>query len=333
MAYRVRLSLGLAGLALSAAAGVARSDSPISLALPLDCRIGQTCFIQQYPDQDPGPGAKDYACGSRTYDGHDGIDIRVPSKAARLAGVPVLAAAAGTVKGARDGMADADPRTLASGAIKDKECGNGAVITHADGWETQYCHMEQGSVRVRPGQTVKAGDQLGLVGQSGQAEFPHLHLTVRKDGKWVNPLAYGAAPGQCRGGRSLFTPAATQALSYKSPDVLNIGFTDAPPTAAGVEDGLPAVVSFTPDAAALVFYVRLIGLEAGDVQHVVLIGPDGKIMAESKIPPLDQSKAQYFAFAGKKRTAPWAAGTYAGKVEVIRAGKPVLSRDAQLVVR
>lgn len=46
------------------------------LSLPLDCKFGETCFIQQYFDHDPTQGAKDYRCGPMAYDGHDGVDLR-----------------------------------------------------------------------------------------------------------------------------------------------------------------------------------------------------------------------------------------------------------------
>lgn len=314
-------------------AGLAAADAPFTLAMPLACEVGRTCFIQQYADHDAGPGVKDYACGSRTYDGHDGVDIRVPDDAAMRRGVAVTAAAAGVVKGRRDGVADIDPRKLPAPIPSDRMCGNGVVISHPGGWETQYCHMRQGSVTVGVGAEVKAGQVLGQVGQSGAAEFPHLHLTVRKDGKWVDPFAFGAPAAACRGGASLFDAAAAKALSYKSPDLLNIGFTTQAPTAESVEAGMAPVASLTPDAAALVFYVRLIGLEKGDVQTAVLKAPSGEVMAETTVPALDRPKAQYFAFIGKRRTQPWAAGTYTGQVTVTRAGKAVLTRSATLTVR
>ena len=66
--------------------------------------------------------------------------------------------------------------------VSDRECGNGVVIQHNDGFETQYCHMAQGSITVSTGQTC-CGHTLGKVGLSGQTQFPHLHVAVRKDGK------------------------------------------------------------------------------------------------------------------------------------------------------
>lgn len=76
------------------------------LGFPMDCTLGDTCFIQQYADRDPGPSAQDFSCGPLVYDGHEGTDFALPDMAAMDAGVTVRAAAAGIVKGARDGMPD-----------------------------------------------------------------------------------------------------------------------------------------------------------------------------------------------------------------------------------
>ncbi len=62
------------------------------LAFPAGCTLGQDCYIQQYHDHDPGPEATDYTCGPLSYDGHDGTDIALPTRAAMAAGVAVLAA-------------------------------------------------------------------------------------------------------------------------------------------------------------------------------------------------------------------------------------------------
>jgi hypothetical protein len=67
--------LALAGAAL---AETAAADPP-RLQVPVACEVGRTCFIQNYLDQDPSPESKDFACGTLTYDGHNGTDFRVPT--------------------------------------------------------------------------------------------------------------------------------------------------------------------------------------------------------------------------------------------------------------
>ena len=51
------------------------SAHALELRLPIRCDVGATCEIQNYVDLDPSPKARDYQCGSRTYDGHKGIDF------------------------------------------------------------------------------------------------------------------------------------------------------------------------------------------------------------------------------------------------------------------
>ena len=84
-----RLCACLLGSASLAAA------EPFSLDFPVDCTLGETCYIQQYVDHDPGPGARDFTCQGLSYDGHKGTDIALPTLAAMAQGVRVRAAAPG----------------------------------------------------------------------------------------------------------------------------------------------------------------------------------------------------------------------------------------------
>ena len=55
--------------------------------------------------------------------------------------------------------------------------GNRVIVTHPDGTETWYCHMD--SFAVSEGESVEAGTQVGALGMSGNTTGPHLHLEVR----------------------------------------------------------------------------------------------------------------------------------------------------------
>ena len=128
-------------------------------------------------------------------------------------------------------------------AVKDRECGNGVLIDHADGWATQYCHMKKGSIRVDEGDTVATGTPLGEVGLSGMTEFPHVHFTVYKDDTEVDPFALEPATpsSACTfagdEGTSIWTPEAKAALAYRPAFVLNAGFADAAVEMEQVEFG------------------------------------------------------------------------------------------------
>ncbi len=322
-----RSLLGLAAFALAAVLGAPAltqaSAEPPRLALPIACVLGKTCEIQNYMDRDAGPGAKDYRCGSRTYDAHSGVDFRLLDLPAQKAGVDVLAAADGRVLRVRDGVADISVKEAGPETVKGRECGNGLVIEHAGGLSTQYCHMAKNSLVVKPGDLVRTGAPLGKVGLSGNTEYPHLHFTVLRNGVTIDPFAPEAARGTtCGSGASLWRSDISNALAYKPRAVLNTGFAAGPITMDQVEAG-----GLKADAAspALVAYVRAIGLKTGDEGMLTLTDPSGRVVAASKpdTPPRDQ--AQRLLYAGKARPAQgWPKGRYEAVYRVKHDGAVVL---------
>ncbi len=98
---------------------------------------------------------------------HTGVDFTAPT------GTPIYSTGNGVVKRAqRDNT------------------GYGLMveIDHGYGYSTLYAHMSK--VNVRPGQQVKRGEILGLVGNTGISNGPHLHYEVKRNGKKVNPVNY-----------------------------------------------------------------------------------------------------------------------------------------------
>lgn len=74
---------------------------------------------------------------------------------------------------------------------KDKYLGNNVTISHGNGITTVYGHMKDMKTRVvREGQSVKRGEVIGYVGQTGKAVGPHVHYEVHRDGKPVNPYFF-----------------------------------------------------------------------------------------------------------------------------------------------
>jgi hypothetical protein len=299
----------------------------IELRLPIDCEVGRTCVIQHYVDRDPSANAQDYQCGTLTYDGHNGTDFRLPTTAIQRAGIDVLAAAEGRVQHVRDGMPDISVSTPSAPSVDDRECGNGVIIAHADGWESQYCHMALGSLRVKPGEFVRPGQPIGRVGLSGRTEFPHLHFTVRLRGQVVDPFAFGAPEGACGGGVTLWSAGLRASLAYRAPAILNTGFANAPVTMGQIESGEAGQEAPALEASALVAFVRAIGLKAGDLQQLWVRTPDGRMLAEHSEKPLERNKAQSMLYVGKKRPpSGWPAGTYQATYRIVREGKVVLEQ-------
>lgn len=66
--------------------------------------------------------------------------------------------------------------------------GNCIDIQHDNGLLTRYAHCSR--LLVIEGATVKKGDQIAIVGSTGNSHGPHLHFEVRKNGKAVDPMQY-----------------------------------------------------------------------------------------------------------------------------------------------
>ncbi len=322
---------------LTVAAGLtsspARAAAP-SLSLPIACTIGPGCQIQNYADDDAGAGVRDYACGALSYDGHKGTDIRLRDIAAMERGVNVLAAADGVVKAVRDDMADVSIREAGPASVTGRECGNGVVIDHGEGWVTQYCHLRRGSIRVKSGAQVTRGDMLGMVGLSGFTEFAHVHFELRNGAKIINPFT-GVTLGAAACGSSsgaLWNESAAAALAYKPAAFLAGGFSTAPVTMSDAERGPPVAPNST--SSALVAYVRVLGVRAGDVETLTVTGPGGSAFAAKGPEPLPKAKVQWLSFAGRKLTsAAWTPGTYSATYSLERQGKKIIDERFSFQLR
>lgn len=99
--------------------------------------------------------------GKRSY--HSGVDMACPQ------GTPVYAALGGTV----------------TSVGYNNVYGNYIIVTHHSGYKTLYGHLSK--QLVTRGKWVDTNSRIGLVGSTGLSTGPHLHFTVYKFGKTVNP--------------------------------------------------------------------------------------------------------------------------------------------------
>ncbi|MBF0165597.1 MAG: M23 family metallopeptidase [Magnetococcales bacterium] len=321
---------------LLGAGGLARAERPpLPLHLPVDCVPGANCFIQNHLDHDPGPLAVDYRHGSLTYDGHKGTDFRVRTFRDMRAGVAVLAAADGVVKAIREGMPDGPASGVVDEqAIGERLAGNSVLIDHGAGWESQYGHLLAGSVAVTPGQTVRAGDRLGLIGQSGLAQFPHVHFEERYNGQPIDPFDARDPERPDVPGEVLWRPEIRPTLTYHHAGELSSGFSPVIPDATLVAD--PADTPFNPRERALIFWVHFFGARRGDTETIRLLDPQGRVLAEQR----DQAvkhQARTIRYLGRPRhksLTAWPAGTYTGEFILERAGfvEPLIRLSKQLTI-
>ena len=92
--------------------------------------------------------------------------------------------------------------------------GNFVMIDHENGEYSLYAHLQPGSVRVRTGERIAAGAQLGKLGSSGNSTEPHLHFQVCDA---PDPLACAGIPVQFR---DVTLPYADYPREVQSGDVV-----------------------------------------------------------------------------------------------------------------
>jgi hypothetical protein len=319
------LRCSLVSLAMTAAGPAPALATPPQLALPIACEPAKSCWIVNYLDHDRGEGVRDYACGTATYNAgatnaHNGVDFALRDLPAMASGVAVLAAAAGTVIGVRDGMDDVSVRERGASAVERRECGNGVRIDHGDGWATQYCHMKKGSIAVKAGDRVTTGARLGEVGLSGLSEYPHLHFQVEKDGEPIDPfVGTGRATGCGLGEAPLWRSEVLGRLPYRPTAIFNVGFA---PGQADPEDARRGAYAATlpATAPAMVLWADAFNVRRGDRFVFTIQDPRGRTIF-THIADIEMDQARRFAFAGRKRSAEeWARGTYRGEVRIVRGG-------------
>ena len=319
--------LGTALAILTLAVALPATAQPPKLSLPLDCDIGRTCYIEDYVDTDPGPGQRDYTCGIKSRDDHRGIDFMLLSFDDMEAGVNVLAAASGTVAATRDGMADTPVTAETRDAIRGQECGNAVRVDHGDGWQTLYCHMKQGSLSVRQGDMVKAGDVLGQVGLSGLTNAPHVHLGVLRDGQIVDPFAPDARD-TC--GAPLDQSLWEITLPYDPAGLFTAGFSTAVPEFEAVRSGAARASTAQPDQP-IVLYGHVFYAQPGDLLTLTAEGPQGEIFTHEIT--LDAPQAQLFrAFGRKAPEGGWEPGDYRGYVRLTRGETILAVRHADIPI-
>lgn len=303
------------------------SAQDFTLGLPVDCDMETHCYIQQYMDHDPSKNASDMRCGPLTYDGHSGTDFAIRNPLKIPTGVNVIASAPGTIKALRDGIQDVPYSSNNANNVKGQECGNGVVVAHSGGWETQYCHLKNGSIAVRVGDTVQQGSVLGKIGLSGRTQFPHVHVSVRRNGNRIDPFAPR--------GRSTCDAASetlwSQPVNYVAGGLLSLRFFETLPQIETHRFGRPSP-PITNTSPAIVVSAFGFGALSGDTITIEIHGPKSLVFEHTV--KLDRNQAQFIRSGGKKRTRKyWRSGTYRARAVMMRNNEIISELKTELIVR
>ncbi|MCG8529747.1 MAG: M23 family metallopeptidase [Desulfovibrionales bacterium] len=300
---------------------------------PLEYPKDGYCYVQNYVDVQPESGGQDCYGLARSYEKHRGTDFRV-SYNAMLDGVHVLAAADGVVVRTRDGMEDTYIISMAKD-VNGQECGNGVILDHGNGWQTQYCHLKEGSVRVQQGDRVAVGEPIGAVGLSGKTEFAHVHFQVTHNGTIVCPFSGEAymASAEVPDREPLWADVREDMLRYTSPQLLRVDYSDFLPDSSRDVLRRPRFTQvLNVGNNPVVFSVVMAMLNKGDHLVVRLSTLDGVEIAK-KVVDVTTFTPQRFDFVGRKDSQNFVGKTLEGCVELWRDGTQLVEHRSVVAIR
>lgn len=303
--------------------------------LPVDCTLGEDCWVANYVDVNPKEGlAEDLRCNNKTYDGHKGTDFALRSRGEMQEGVNVLAARAGTVERLRDGESDSikNPEELEQIKELQKECGNGIFIDHGAAIKTVYCHLKKDSIKVAAGDKVEVGDIIGQVGQSGLAEFPHLHFGILWENSVIDPYTGLTNLDGCGSHKGSLWKNSDSML-YTPVSIYDGGFRANAPDFKAIEEGQDNPDFISAESPAFVFWSAFYGVREGDIITMSIADKQGRLFVSRDIEQPKTRTRQYY-YTGrslKGKTLP--TGLYKGLVTLEREGIAKRTKEFDIEIR
>lgn len=230
--------------------------------IPIDGAYLNDYFLVNYVDWSFA-GYTDYLCGSKSYDGHQGTDFVIRNFSQMDSGVAVFAAKDGIVTYVIDTLFDRN-KTAISGGL-----GNYICIKHDNLFYTYYGHLKKNSALVSAGDSVLAGEIIGLVGSSGYTSDPHLHFEV-----WYDSLInWDPFSGTCGNPQTLWIDSLTYNESF---GVIDHDCNNFIPTLDTLKERLPSQEIFSYPADTVInFWMQGYGVLDNDISKVKWIAPDG----------------------------------------------------------
>ena len=224
--------------------------------------------ISNHVDLDTTSGVRDFACGTRPYNGHQGTDIFLwpyPWNVMDRTENRVVAALPGMIVQKNDGAFDRQCQWVSSPPA------NFVVIRHDNGLLGYYWHLKNGSVTTKAvGARVAVGEQIGFVGSSGSSTGPHLHFEIRDGGGTVvDPYA-----GQCGAPTTHWTHQARAV----DPTLVRIAtHSIAPPPASNCDNPNPGYATRFLRGATVYAAAYFRDQQASTAATIAVLRPDGSV--------------------------------------------------------
>lgn len=225
----------------------------------------------------PNGALTDYNCGTRTYDwatgNHEGTDYILwpyPWKRMQENTMEIIAAAPGIIINKKNAASDLN--CLNNGNPN----WNGIVVEHSDGSIAIYMHFKKNSATTKEiGDTVAAGEFIGIAGSSGSSTIPHLHFEIRD----ANDNLIDPYKGTCN---TINADSwwATQE-NYYVPRINRISthYSITDDTTCPVVENTYERLNFNNgDLMVLKLYYR--DIKPGDVTHIKITSPNGVVSSD-----------------------------------------------------
>ena len=305
---------------VSCVSAVAETPPPPELLFPLTCDAPANCIPLVYADHLPGPGVQDYNCGLNAREQSGVTHIALRSLAEVDLNISVLAAARGKVRGTRDGIRDEGPELRDANGKPPPFCGNAVEIIHEGGWISRYCHMREGSVLVKAGDDLQAGDVIGYAGWSGKAPLPGLGFRLKHENIILDPFTGKSLGENCTAkGKPLWTGIPAKAKEYEDIIVIDAGFSATPqPLLPDIIRGYHRQTTLPATAPSLVFWALIGNVVPGEQRTLQIVGPDDKIVAEQKHTERDINPVMLLHTGAMRPKQGWLPGTYSASIVISR---------------
>lgn len=193
-------------------------NKTISLTLPLQCTLGEDCFILYYPDRIVQGGFRDYKCGKLSFENNKSVVFNYISATEELPGIEVIAASEGVVSKVVLDKPTKGVNSMVNTGIPY------VIISHKNGFKTKYSFLNRHKILVKKGQRVSRADVIAFTNDIN-AGFNELYFSVLKRGRAIDPfLGADAAYGCDSRGKSLwqdnipYTPVTVTNSKFQSND-------------------------------------------------------------------------------------------------------------------
>ncbi|MGL4424167.1 MAG: peptidoglycan DD-metalloendopeptidase family protein, partial [Gemmataceae bacterium] len=272
---------------------------PQKFIVPVNGVLGKDFTYLGYNDLDPKGGSLvDSQGGKFAYDNASKMSIGIANYARMDTGISVIAAADGVVESVADGNFDRQTDN------KDN-AENSVVIKHNDGWKTFYTHLSKTSVTVRAGETVQAGQVIGLLGGSGKSLGAHLEFQA----------TYLNAPVDLVSSTTEFFRDMVPYQGTLVTTILDQGFTNYDPNADFPERPMDALTVGKAAGKDLYFWANLSHTKAGQKATLTYARPDGSTASTSSL-TFNSTGPQTTVFDKLAAAKVTVSGTWSAKLEI-----------------